>query len=37
MKVVFEGMNSEQKKEVAEVFGIIERSEEGLDFRENRE
>ena len=37
MKVVFEGMNSEQKKEVAEVFGIVERNEKESDFQESRE
>ena len=37
MKVVFEGMTSEQKKEVAEVFGIVERPEEGSGFQESRE
>jgi hypothetical protein len=37
MKVVFEGMNPEQKKEVAEVFGIIERNEEGSGFQGDRE
>src|ERR1700710_2205715 len=37
MKVVFEGMNLEQKKEVAEVFGIIERSEEESGFQESQE
>ena len=37
MKVVFEGMDSEQKKEVAEVFGIIEKNEEKSGFQEDRE
>jgi hypothetical protein len=37
MKVVFEGMTSEQKKEVAEVFGIVERPGEGSGFQESRE
>jgi len=37
MKVMFEGMTSEQKKEVAGIFGIVEREKEGADFQESRE
>ncbi|KAG0702052.1 hypothetical protein DFH29DRAFT_999697 [Suillus ampliporus] len=37
MKVVFEGMTSEQKKEVAEIFGMVERGEEGSGFQGDRE
>jgi len=37
MKVVFEGMTSEQKKEVAEIFGIVEQDEKESGFQRDRE